>query len=725
MGSDISKPLDQNLETDLATGLGGTRSSLPFEGDALLHWTTESGLIEGAAGKVASWTDRIAGVTVSQAAEANQPTYGASDLLRGAIAVDFDASGEVLQVINSPDMPTTALNTGDWTIVVVGRRPDDTLSATLIDFSDSGAGSPSERIRCRASSGRLLALTKLEAGVGAQVSSSVLGSAAAGGMQVFGFGSETGPDTFLYSRIGGVETITRPENPQNLDSLRVGNRWGGNEVNASIVEIAVYDHALTSDEWTTVLAHFDAKYRPAEAPLRYGADYWWDPTSGITLRDDTYVTAWVDRIGGVSVSQGTEANQPERLTSIRTGHLALKGNGSQYLFADGQGPELLFYGVHTAYAEFVSDSLGSGENLFGAGDTTVSAAYARMQTNASNRIGYDLRDGVTSDVETLPIGSSRELAAHWAYGFSDGTNMGCAGLGAAEETQPYDASPSTYDRFVLLSRPSGATFSSPWSGEIGHAFIFSRDLLAFEHADIQAWLESQWGAVEVPARLGALWDFDPTSGVTRNGSDVSAHVDKISSFTLSQGTEANQPLFVAASGTTPAYLDYDGSASFMAATDAGLLSTLNSDTFESWIALNPGTATSGTPAGAFDSSSSTIRHRHALASGPSHEADSHDGTTSAAASDTGLAASADGWGRATFDGLSDRSVETSAGSGGTDATVLASVTTIDNWCQGRRNLSSPDQYYDGRLYRDIGFVRVLDANDQADLEAFLEALLGI
>ncbi|MFQ5380750.1 MAG: hypothetical protein ACE5EF_03875, partial [Dehalococcoidia bacterium] len=84
-----------------------------------------------------------------------------------------------------------------------------------------------------------------------------------------------------------------------------------------------------------------------------------------------------------------------------------------------------------------------------------------------------------------------------------------------------------------------------------------------------------------------------------------------------------------------------------------------------------------------------------------------------------------GWGRATFAGLSSRSTQTSAGSEGSNATTLTAITTIDNWCQGRRNRSAPDQYYDGRLYRDIGFARELGTDDRADMEAFLEALLGI
>lgn len=725
MGSDISKPLDQNLETDLATGLGGTRSSLPFEDTALMHWTTESGIVEGGAGKVASWTDRIAGVTVSQSTEANQPTYAESDYFRGATAITTAVgSSQLLDVDNSADVPD--LDSGDWTVVWVGRVLNDVTSDPTVFQLTAAPSSSTESIRIIWDVSDNRVTGSLTEASGTTNSQGSVDSIPRGGMQVIGLGhGESAGEAYPYSREDGRETRTNTRTPQNLDTVTVGSSVFGSGQGSAVVEIAVYDHALTADEWSTVLAHFDAKYRPAEAPLRHGAEHWWDPTSGITLRDDTYVTAWVDRIGGVSVSQGTEANQPELLTSIRTGHLALKGNGSQYLFADGQGPELLFYGVHTAYAEFVSDSLGVGENLFGAGDTTVSAAYARMQTNASNRIGYDLRDGVTSDVETLPLGSSRELAAHWAYGFTDGTNMGCAGLGAAEETQSYDSSPSTYDRFALLSRPSGATFSSPWSGEIGHVFLFARALTAAEHADVQAWLEEQWASVEVPTRLGALWDFDPTSGITLNGSDVSAHVDKISAFTLSQGTEANQPAFVSASGSTPAYLDYDGSATFMTAADADLLSTLNSDTFESWVALRPEVATSGTPAGAFDSSSSTIRHRHALTGGPSHNAQSHDGTTIGTASGTGLAASADGWGRATFAGLSSRSTQTSAGSEGSNATTLTAITTIDNWCQGRRNRSAPDQYYDGRLYRDIGFARELGTDDRADMEAFLEALLGI
>ena len=552
-----------------ATPQPGTER-LPFPDLQLEHWTTEAGLEYGGSGGVASWEGQIAGVTVEQTTEADQPPIQESAYLKGANVIKFDSAGQELRAVNSGDFPD--LDGKEFTVVTACR----VTSSALVDILHVAAGTGNPSVIGRTASDQRV-YSFANDGTSNQSESSADRVAAPDGYQTFGFG--VGPSSLgVYSRLGGVEIAPSSVTLTGLDSISVGTSFGFDRQAVEIAEIVIYDGLLTAEQWIEVQEYYDRKYRPEEVPLQLGFRHWWDPTDTdrVTLNAGN-VSDWEDSIGGVTMSQSTANRRPGLVTSTRTGHtmLAFDRDSSNRLESNDVGLLSLQNSDFTAYVEHVKLGGGSNAALAGWGSTVASGDNVWMYYSTSDKLTNMRRSGGTTTRALCPD-LARVGAASWGRMEWDGSNIGVQAfrnVGNTASSSVVTASVDVFSLGTVVNLSPGSHFD----GEIGHVLIHDRELETYEHEAVQAWLESQWESVAVPFRTGAAYWWDPTDTdkITLNGSNVSAWEDRIGGVTMSQSTGANQPELVTSTRTGHTMLSFDGSNDVLYSDDAGLAGTFD------------------------------------------------------------------------------------------------------------------------------------------------------
>ncbi len=233
-------------------------TSVPQRASNLLLWLRSDVGVVSSAGSVSQWTDQSQnGNNAFQTTGASQPTVSA-DVLNGLPAISFNGTNQWLKLASG-----FANFTSGASIFVVTKPTSITTGVRFIDF---GNGQTSNNISFREQATTGFSLYSYNNTTASNVTSSTgLGT---GSYQVLEAIHSGAGNATLYSN--GTQAATG--NLSNINNVtRTGNFIGKDFngtlfLNGQIVEILVYNSALSSDARAAIEGYFKSKYDIGTAP---------------------------------------------------------------------------------------------------------------------------------------------------------------------------------------------------------------------------------------------------------------------------------------------------------------------------------------------------------------------------------------------------------------------------------------------------------------------------
>lgn len=227
----------------------GRKLELPAALGAVAWWSANSGV--SASSPVASWLDRIAGVSLAQAVVANQPTLVAN-VQNGKPGVRFAAAGP--SFLTSSTVPFTA---APFTVFVVFKAISSHTGLLVGLFR---AGSPTlDRFQMQLVNTGPVNFTIADSATVVGTNTSTIYTPVRAFLATF---EERATNDHRVRLDGAGEGfVATSKIPANLDQLRVGNsETAGFDLNADLMELMFFGKQLTTSELNDLHAWISGEY---------------------------------------------------------------------------------------------------------------------------------------------------------------------------------------------------------------------------------------------------------------------------------------------------------------------------------------------------------------------------------------------------------------------------------------------------------------------------------
>lgn len=228
-----------------------------------------------------------------------------------------------------------------------------------------------------------------------------------------GLAVDDGPHVLFLSYDGDDLVFASDEGPSDpvpldLDTTATGLELGSSGGQFAVLEVIVYDHALTPEETDALMAYMDAAYDfggggddgPPEEGLvaRYSASSVNGP-DGPDPDPDSPVASWASIAGTDDPLEQPEGDARPTFIS--------DGDGRRVRFAAGQSMASLFQPPSGAAARTVALigrawGAGAGQGFLGYGDGETPSGVIRLVTTGDGDFGWQSDDTTTVDSSVLP-----------------------------------------------------------------------------------------------------------------------------------------------------------------------------------------------------------------------------------------------------------------------------------------------------------------------------------
>jgi len=579
--------------------------------NGLAAWFKADAGVSTSGSNVTSWTDQTGNNTVTQSTSAHQPTLVSNDV-NGRPALHFNGSQWLFNARNIGP----GLNS-DMTMIVMGTSTTPSnqqysiwmgsgvrtsrglgyySSAQNFNFYnayDSGAAVPNANtfvVEAGSINSALNSVTFYRNGI----------QTATGGASSIG---AVTPGITVGAALNGsspwqgdiAEVMVYDHQLSSTEFQQVGvylaDRYGFYNPNATwpLAYSSAVQAEINRNQWSKAQADAYVAFQAANPTmLTNGLAAWFKADSGVTQSSGS-VSSWADQTGNYTVTQGTSANKPTYVTSDINGKPGLHFSGSQWLFnpttiSPGLNTDMtmITVGMSTAPTnEQYSVWMGNGvHNSRGLG-------YYSSTQNFNFYNAYDSGAAVpnanTFVVEAGSINSALNSVTFYRNGIQTATG-GTSGVGAMAAG------------ITVGAAINGA--SHPWQGDLAEVLVYDHQLSSTELQQVSVYLadkygfyypsatwpsayssmvqaeitRNQWSKAQADAYValqaansnvpttGLVFWCKADAGVTYDGSNnVSSWADQTGNYTVTQGTSANKPTYVASDINGKPGLRFSGS----------------------------------------------------------------------------------------------------------------------------------------------------------------------
>jgi hypothetical protein len=218
-----------------------------------------------------------------------------------------------------------------------------------------------------------------------------------------------------------------------------------------------------------------------------GLAAWYDASvlSSVTITSG-FVSGWSDLSGGgLSLTQGTEANRPG--TGTLNGRQSVSFDGSNDFLANAGVPAGWLFGTF-----FVALAANSGGNLVTANVPSTTRRMSIGYSAVGNEFRTESRNA--SNATTGRSGGERTGSAQvLAYTF-DGSSTAALRVSGQSQSGPTTFGGSGDDGITIGARVTSGSPTQTFNAEVGEFIIYNRVLSASEIGTVEQYLERKWGA---------------------------------------------------------------------------------------------------------------------------------------------------------------------------------------------------------------------------------------
>ena len=302
-----------------------------------------------------------------------------------------------------------------------------------------------------------------------------------------------------------------------------------------VFEVAVFNVALTDDEIIAISRDMGTRYNVSVSNVPSDAFYWFDPDSTKTeTLNGLDFSAIASRIGALSVSQGTAAQQPTKSEGLLNGH-----TGATFIDADNTVLENVGSGsTSTSFTGFVVAALDN------------QGVYTTYIANSNGNYGWNLvktgneelalrigNGSSLSDIKTTTELSADDFKVPHVISF---TFDGSSGKLYFNGTQVASGT-----KTIAFSTQNILYGSYDMNGELGDSLYYERVLSDTERKNVENYLINKYVNPLVTVDLDYFYDISKPKTLTFNGSKVSGivNIEGTSTYDCSQSTASKQPTF--------------------------------------------------------------------------------------------------------------------------------------------------------------------------------------
>ncbi len=231
---------------------------------------------------------------------------------------------------------------------------------------------------------------------------------------------------------------------------------------------------------------------------------WWDASSLSTITKDgaDLVSSWGDKIGGNTVTQGTDANKPKWINSAINGRPALRfrhdgATVSSLTKADATSLDYTTFHMLVVFSR--STDFGATETIAGKYSTTSPSAQRefRLAVNGGNEKLF-APNSINGSADTASFAGIDTVALNTPYigeCWFDGTNIntristGATGSGATGGAIFQGTAP-----FTMGTRDG---LSEPFAGDIAEVIFVAGTVSTFNQAKVRQYLANKYNIAVV------------------------------------------------------------------------------------------------------------------------------------------------------------------------------------------------------------------------------------
>lgn len=226
--------------------------------------------------------------------------------------------------------------------------------------------------------------------------------------------------------------------------------------------------------------------------LGSGLKVWFDPEYGITKDGVTNrVSAWADRLGALTVSQGVGANQFlwVAAASEMNGRASLLGDASRLMSASGIAAGLrVTQQAHTyiAITRASGDVLGTGSTT--GGHVLLMRFNSKVRSHVWATGALSTRDGATTISPT-----TRGLVGQVATGAPGSGELYPILNGAFDNTSvSITGTPATPSDSLIIGCRGTGVGADTLNGYLGDVLVMDRAITAAELVNLNRWAKQRW-----------------------------------------------------------------------------------------------------------------------------------------------------------------------------------------------------------------------------------------
>lgn len=302
-----------------------------------------------------------------------------------------------------------------------------------------------------------------------------------------------------------------------------------------VFEFAVFNVALTDDEIISISRDMGTRYNVSVNNVPSDAFYWFDTdsTKTETLNGSDF-SAIASRVGSLSVSQATAAQQPTKSEGLLNGY-----TGATFIDADNT----------------VLDNVGSGSTSnsftgFVVGAVDNQGVYTTYTANSNGNYGWTLvktedeelslrigNGSSLSDIKTTTELSADDFKVPHVISF---TFDGSSGKLYFNGTQVASGT-----KTIAFSTQDILYGSYDMNGKLGDSLYYERVLSDTERKNVENYLINKYVNPLVTVDLDYFYDISKPKTLTFNGTGVSGvvNIEGTSAYDCSQSTASEQPTF--------------------------------------------------------------------------------------------------------------------------------------------------------------------------------------
>lgn len=305
------------------------------------------------------------------------------------------------------------------------------------------------------------------------------------------------------------EGTTTTYSSQDVVSLQIGGFGGSANTffNGMIDEVQVFSRALQAGEIAAIHEAADGGLC-GQFDAIPGLRLWLKADSGLILGGPDSVTTWEDRSGnGLDVAQGTEANQPAKVSADLNGLPVVRFDGvNDYLIRSNvMGVDLFDNSNNSVF--IIQKQVGTDARTSTFSWTPPSTSSNRFMVHAT----WD--DAISYQIGNADIGGGGALDAPQPYGWDDRWHvlkLWREGNNGQITVDGIGLSPNRYfstsannsvagNLYVGADWWSAASLTDNWfTGDIAEILVFNRALTAQEQQTIDYYLRGKYGLTNTP-----------------------------------------------------------------------------------------------------------------------------------------------------------------------------------------------------------------------------------